>query len=493
MKGRLLNMSDVRVLKNYINGEWVESKTSNFQEVYNPATGEVIAKVPLSTKEELDQAASIASKAFESWKKVSIVRRARMMFELQNKLIEHRDELAEIVTLENGKNLKDAAGEVTRGIESVESAAGITHIMMGETIANAATDVEVSSYKYPIGVIAGITPFNFPMMVPFWMFPMAIAAGNTFILKPSEQTPLLTEKVAEFMDEIGFPAGVFNVVHGAHDVVNAIIENKDIEGISFVGSGPVGRMIYERGCANMKRVQALTGANNHLIVLDDADLDDSLPKIIGGAFGSAGQRCMAAAVLLVQEGIYDEFMERFVKEAKDLVIGDGMDDTTYLGPVIREKNQQRTLNYIDQGVEEGARLTLDGREGVQEDGFFVGPTIFEDVTTDMTIWKEEVFAPFVSVIKVKDIAEAVSVANTSEFANGACLFTDSARAIRYFRENIDAGMLGINLGVPAPIAWFAFSGWKNSFYGDLHTNGKDGINFYTRQRTVTAQYLTNEF
>lgn len=485
-------MKDIRVLKNYINGEWVESSATEFEDVYNPATGELIAKVPLSTREELDQAAEVAEEAFKTWSKLSVVKRGKYFFKLQNILEDNRDELAKLVTLENGKTLTDAKGEVGRGVENVEHASGVVNLMMGDTIPNAATDVEVSSYRYPIGVVGGITPFNFPMMVPFWMFPMALVTGNTVVLKPSEKTPLLMEKIIELTEEAGFPKGILNVVYGAHDVVNGILQNPIIKAVSFVGSEPVGRYVYQEGTKNLKRVQSLTGAKNHTVVLNDADLDDALPKIQGGAFGSAGQRCMAASVLLVEDGIYDEFMERFIEESKNIVVGNGMDDTTFLGPVIRKDNQERTFDYIKKGEEAGAKVTLDGRENIPEDGFFVGPTILENVSTDMDVWKDEIFAPFVSVFRVKDLKEAVEISNEHELANGACLFSNDARSIRYFRENIDAGMLGINLGVPAPIAWFPFSGWKNSFYGDLHVNGKDGVAFYTHQKVVTAQYRTGE-
>ncbi|AXY25025.1 methylmalonate-semialdehyde dehydrogenase (CoA acylating) [Suicoccus acidiformans] len=485
-------MADVKVLKNYINGEWVDSEAKEFVDVYNPATGELIAKVPLSTREEFDHAAEIAQEAFESWSRVSIPRRAKYFFRLQNILEDNREELAELITLENGKTLADARGEVGRGIENVEHASAVMNLMMGDSIANAATDVEITTYKYPIGVIGGITPFNFPMMVPFWMFPMALVTGNTMVMKPSERTPLLMEKIIELTEEAGFPKGILNVVYGAHDVVNGILQNPIIKGVSFVGSEPVGRYVYQEGTKHMKRVQALTGAKNHTIVLNDADIEDALPKIRGGAFGSAGQRCMAASVLLVEDGIYDEFMERFIADAKEIVIGDGMDDTTFLGPVIRKENQERTFEYIKKAEESGANVILDGRENIPENGFFVGPTIVENVETDMDIWKDEIFAPFVSVMRVKDLKEAVEISNSHNLANGACLFSNDARSIRYFRENMDAGMLGINLGVPAPMAWFPFSGWKDSFYGDLHVNGKDGVEFYTHVKTVTAQYRTNK-
>ncbi|AKI55175.1 CoA-acylating methylmalonate-semialdehyde dehydrogenase [Listeria monocytogenes] len=481
-------MADVRKLKNYINGEWVESKTDKYEDVINPATGEVLCQVPISTRAELDQAAVVAEQAFEKWSQVAVPRRARVLFSFQQLLIQHKEELARLITLENGKNLSEARGEVQRGIENVEFAAGAPTLMMGDSLASIATDVEAANYRYPVGVVGGIAPFNFPMMVPCWMFPMAIALGNSFILKPSERTPLLMEKLVELFSEAGLPKGVFNVVYGAHDVVNGILENEIIKAVSFVGSKPVGEYVYKTGSANLKRVQALTGAKNHTIVLNDADLEDTVTNVISAAFGSAGERCMACAVVTVEEGIADEFLEALRTAAQNVKIGNGLDDGVFLGPVIREENQKRTIAYIEKGIEEGAKLTVDGRETGLSEGHFVGPTILEDVTTDMTIWKDEIFAPVLSVIRVKNLQEAVRVANQSEFANGACIFTNNAKAIRYFREKIDAGMLGVNLGVPAPMAFFPFSGWKSSFYGTLHANGKDSVDFYTHKKVVTARY-----
>jgi len=486
-------VAEVIKLRNFINGEWVESKTKNFEEVYNPATKEVIALVPLSTKKELDYAVEVASKAFGKWKDVAVPRRARILFKFHQLLQQNREELARLITIENGKNLTEALGEVGRGIENVEFAAGAPTLMMGDSLASIATDVEATTYRYPIGVIGGITPFNFPMMVPCWMFPMAIALGNTFVLKPSEKTPLLMEKLVNLLTEAGLPKGVFNVVYGAHDVVNGLLDHPEIKAISFVGSKPVGEYVYKRGTQNLKRVQALTGAKNHTILLKDCDIDLAVQNIIGSAFGSAGERCMATSVVAVEDDIADTFLEKVVEAAKIIKIGSGLEDGVFLGPVIREENQKRTINYIEKGIEEGAKLILDGRENVPDNGYFIGPTIFENVTTDMTIWKEEIFAPVLSVIRVKNLKEAIDIANRSEFANGACIFTSNASSIRYFRENIDAGMLGVNLGVPAPMAIFPFSGWKSSFYGDLHANGKDSIDFYTRRKVVTAQYKSPNF
>ncbi|MCG8396149.1 methylmalonate-semialdehyde dehydrogenase [Bacillus atrophaeus] len=486
-------MAEMRKLKNYINGEWIESKTDKYEDVVNPATKEVLCQVPISTKEDIDYAVEKASQAFKKWSKVAVPRRARILFNYQQLLQQNKEELARLITLENGKNTTEALGEVGRGIENVEFAAGAPSLMMGDSLASIATDVEAANYRYPIGVVGGIAPFNFPMMVPCWMFPMAIALGNTFILKPSERTPLLTEKLVELFEQAGLPKGVFNVVHGAHDVVNGVLEHPKIKAISFVGSKPVGEYVFKKGSENLKRVQALTGAKNHTIVLNDAHMEDTITNIIGAAFGSAGERCMACAVVTVEEGIADEFMAKLQEKAASVKMGNGLDDGVFLGPVIREDNKKRTLSYIEKGLEEGARLVCDGRENVSDEGYFVGPTIFDNVTTDMTIWKDEIFAPVLSVIRVKNLKEAVEIANESEFANGACLFTSNANAIRYFRENIDAGMLGINLGVPAPMAFFPFSGWKSSFFGTLHANGKDSVDFYTRKKVVTARYPSPDF
>lgn len=477
-----------RKLKNFVGGSWIDSQTKNFDDVINPATEEIIASVPLSTIKDLDKAVATAQEAFQSWRNVAAPKRARVMFKFHQLLTEHKKALAKIITIENGKSYTEALGEVQRGIENAEFAAGAPSLMMGDSLSSIATDVEAVNYKYPIGVIGGIAPFNFPMMVPCWMFPMAIACGNTFVLKPSEKTPLLAEKIADLLKEAGLPDGVFNIVNGAHDVVNGLLEHPDVKAISFVGSKPVGEYVYKTGTANLKRVQALTGAKNHTIVLKDANLDVAVTNVISAAFGSAGERCMACAVLEVEETIYNDFMERLVKAAKEIKIGNGLDEGVFLGPVIRRENQARTVEYIDKGLAEGAKLILDGRQNIPATGYFIGPTIFENVTTEMTIWQDEIFAPVLSVIKIKDLKEGIAIANQSPFANGACLFTNNASAIRYFRENIDGGMLGINLGVPAPMAFFAFSGWKDSFYGDLHCNGKDSIEFYTHRKVVTARY-----
>ena len=482
--------TNIKVIQNYIAGEWIESSTSLREKVYNPATGEVIAEVPLSTKEDVDKAVQAANEAFKGWSKTAVPKRARILFKYQQLLVDNWDELAKLVTVENGKSFNEAYGEVQRGIECVEFAAGAPTLMMGKQLPDIATGIESGMYRYPIGVIGGITPFNFPMMVPCWMFPLAIACGNTFVLKPSERTPLLAARLVELFEEAGLPKGVLNIVNGAHDVVNGLLEHKLVKAISFVGSQPVAEYVYKKGTENLKRVQALAGAKNHSIVLNDADLDVATKQIIGAAFGSAGERCMAASVVTVQEEIADKLINRLVEEANNIVIGNGLEKDVFLGPVIRENHKERTLSYIKSGVEEGARLVRDGREdsAVKDKGYFVGPTIFDHVKQEMKIWQDEIFAPVLSIVRVKSLEEAIEVANNSRFANGACIYTDSGASVREFRENIESGMLGVNVGVPAPMAFFPFSGWKDSFYGDLHANGTDGVEFYTRKKMVTARY-----
>ncbi|MDR7246060.1 MULTISPECIES: CoA-acylating methylmalonate-semialdehyde dehydrogenase [Priestia] len=485
-----MTQTAVKTVKNYIGGQWIESATSKTEPVYNPATGEIIAQVPLSTKEDVDQAVQAANEAFKRWAKTAVPKRARILFKYQQLLVDNWDELAKLVTVENGKSFNEARGEVQRGIECVEFAAGAPTLMMGKQLPDIATDIESGMYRYPIGVIGGITPFNFPMMVPCWMFPLAIACGNTFVLKPSERTPLLAARLAELFEEAGLPKGVLNIVNGAHDVVNGLLEHKLVKAISFVGSQPVAEYVYKKGTENLKRVQALAGAKNHSIVLNDADLNVATKQIIGAAFGSAGERCMAASVVTVQEEIADQLIERLVEEANNIVIGDGLEENVFLGPVIRENHKERTLSYIESGVQEGAELIRDGRTdaAVNGNGYFVGPTIFDHVTQEMKIWQDEIFAPVLSIVRVKTLEEAIEVANNSRFANGACIYTDSGASVREFRENIESGMLGVNVGVPAPMAFFPFSGWKDSFYGDLHANGTDGVEFYTRKKMVTTRW-----
>lgn len=477
-------------LKNWIGGEWIASTSTQTEPVYNPATEEILALIPISTKADVDHAVRTAQEAFQTWSRTPVPRRARVLFKYQQLLVEHWEELARIVTQENGKSYNEAYGEVLRGIECVEFAAGAPSLMMGKQLPDIASNIESGMYRYPIGVIGGITPFNFPMMVPCWMFPLAIACGNTFVLKPSERTPHLANRLAELFHEAGLPAGVLNIVHGAHDVVNGLLEHKEVKAISFVGSQPVAEFIYKTASANGKRVQALAGAKNHSIVMPDADLNIAVKEIVNAAFGSAGERCMACSVVVAVGEVGDTLVGKLLEAADRITIGNGLEEGIFLGPVIRGQHKERTLKYIEIGETEGALLVRDGRKDAASEGqgYFVGPTIFDQVECGMKIWEDEIFAPVLSVIRVATLEEAIELSNRSDFANGACLFTKDGSNVRQFRENIDAGMLGINLGVPAPMAFFPFSGWKKSFYGDLHANGTDGVEFYTRKKMVTARW-----
>jgi malonate-semialdehyde dehydrogenase (acetylating) / methylmalonate-semialdehyde dehydrogenase len=485
-----MNNITTKVLQNFINGQWVDAKTTKFDRVPNPATGEELASVPISTREDLDHAVLAAKKAFKTWSKTPVPKRARILFTYHQLLMQHWDELATLITKENGKSYKEAYGEVQRGIECVEFAAGAPSLMMGKQLPDIATNIESGMYRYPVGVVGGITPFNFPMMVPCWMFPLAIACGNTFVLKPSERTPILANRLAELLKEAGLPDGVLNIVHGAHEIVNGLLEHKDVPAISFVGSQPVAEYIYRTAAANGKRVQALAGAKNHSIVMPDADLDSAVREIIAAAYGSAGERCMACSVVVAVGEIAEPLLQKLNEKADEIKIGNGLEEDVFLGPVIRNENKERTAKYIDLGEKEGATLVRDGRkdEAYHENGYFIGPTIFDHVNPSMTIWKEEIFAPVLSIVRVGSLEEAIELTNQSDFGNGACLFTDSGSAVRYFRDNIEVGMLGVNIGVPAPMAFFPFSGWKNSFYGDLHANGSDGVEFYTRRKMLTARW-----
>jgi malonate-semialdehyde dehydrogenase (acetylating)/methylmalonate-semialdehyde dehydrogenase len=479
----------MRILRNYINGQWVEPASGKTGIVPNPATGETIARVPLSGKSDVDAAVAAAKEAFDAWSRIPVPRRARIMFRYQQLLSERFEELAELITLENGKSYKEACGEVQRGIECVEFAAGAPTLMMGSNLASIASNIESGLYRYPIGVVGGIAPFNFPMMVPCWMFPLAVVCGNTFVLKPSEKTPILACRLAELMAEAGLPDGVLNIVHGDREAVNGLLEHPDVQAISFVGSQSVAEHVYKTAAAHGKRVQALAGAKNHAIVMPDADPDLAVKEIMNAAFGSAGERCMATSVVVAVAEAEDWLVERIVSMARTLTIGNGMEKDVFLGPLIRRDHKERTIRYIELGVQEGARLLLDGRMADRADGegYFLGPTILDGVTTGMKVWSDEIFAPVLSIMRAHSLEEAVRIANSSSFANGSVLYTNDARAIRYFRDHIDAGMLGINVGVPAPMAFFPFSGFKKSFYGDLHANGKDGVDFYTRKKMVVAR------
>ncbi|PRR88186.1 CoA-acylating methylmalonate-semialdehyde dehydrogenase [Bacillus atrophaeus] len=481
--------TNMKKMQNNINGEWVDSTGAEVEEVINPANGKIIAYVPLSTRADVDHAVQAAQHAYQTWSLVPVPNRSRLLYKYLQLLQEQKEQLAEIITMENGKTLKDARGEVQRGIEVVELATATPTLMMGESLPGIANGIDGSIWRYPLGVVAGITPFNFPMMVPLWMFPLAIACGNTFVLKASERTPILAEKLVELFYESGFPKGVLNLVHGAKDVVNGILENEDIKAVSFVGSEPVARHVYQTGTANGKRVQALAGAKNHAIVLADCHLEKTVQGIIGAAFGSSGERCMACSVAAVVDEIADEFIELLVSETRKLETGDGRSENHFVGPLIREVHKNRVLDYIDSGIKEGAALAVDGRDPDIQEGYYVGATIFDHVNPDMKIWQDEIFAPVLSVVRVKDIDEGIELANKSKFANGAVIYTSSGKSVQQFRDKIDAGMIGVNVNVPAPMAYFSFAGNKASFYGDLGTNGKDGVQFYTRKKVVTERWF----
>ncbi|WP_377888998.1 CoA-acylating methylmalonate-semialdehyde dehydrogenase [Alkalihalobacillus sp. R86527] len=481
--------NDTVVLKNYVGGEWITAKSNETLDVPNPATEENLAYVPLSSKEDVTLAVRAANEAFKTWRNVPVPKRARVLFTFHSLLIQNHEELAELVVKENGKSYKEAYGEVQRGIECVEFAAGAPTLMMGDNLSTIAENIDSEMYRYPIGVVGGITPFNFPMMVPLWMFPLAIACGNTFVLKPSERTPILANRIAELLAESGLPKGVFNIVHGAHDVVNGLIENTDVKAISFVGSQPVAKYVYEQAASNGKRVQALSGAKNHHIVMPDADIEKAVQQVLSSTFGSAGQRCMAcSAVVIVGNG--ERFISSLKQKADELKLGNGLDEEVLLTPVIRKSHREKVLGYIDKGLQEGANLIRDGRKEMDDhtSGNFLGPTIFDEVSPEMTIAKEEIFAPVLSLLHADTLTDALGILEKSRYGNGATIYTKDASAVRQFREEADAGMLGVNVGVPAPMAFFPFSGWKDSFYGDLHANGKDGVNFYTRRKMITTRF-----
>ncbi|MCR8964925.1 CoA-acylating methylmalonate-semialdehyde dehydrogenase [Brevibacillus halotolerans] len=479
----------VKTIQNHINGEWVDSTGSEYEKVPNPATGKTIAIVPLSTRLDVDRAVQAAAQAYTRWAEVPVPNRARFLYTFLQLLQQHKQELAEIITLENGKTLKDASGEVQRGIEVVELATSAPSLLMGETLPTIAEGIDGSIWRYPLGVVAGITPFNFPMMVPLWMFPLAIACGNTFVLKVSERTPILAGRLVELFYEAGFPKGVLNLVHGGKEVVNGIVEHSDIKAISFVGSEPVAKYVYQVGTANGKRVQALAGAKNHAIVMPDCHLEKTVAGVVGAAFGSSGERCMACSVVAVVDEIADQFIEALVEETRTLKTGDGRYEQNFVGPLIREAHKERVLGYIESGIKEGATLLVDGRNVEEEGGYYVGATIFDQVQPVMKIWQDEIFAPVLSIVRVKNLEEGIKLTNQSKFANGAVIYTSSGKHVQMFRDQIDAGMIGVNVNVPAPMAFFSFAGNKASFYGDLGTNGKDGVQFFTRKKVVTQRWF----
>jgi malonate-semialdehyde dehydrogenase (acetylating)/methylmalonate-semialdehyde dehydrogenase len=475
----------------WIAGRAFSPSTTRYGEVTNPATGEVIRHVPFANREDVDAAVQAARAAFPAWSKSPSLRRARVLMKFRELLDTHKKDLARIVTQEHGKTLADAEGSVTRGMEVVEFATGIPHLLKGEHSENVGTDVDSWSLRTPVGVCVGITPFNFPAMVPMWMFPISIACGNTFVLKPSERDPTLSIRLAELLQEAGLPDGVFNVVHGDKDAVDALLSHPEVNAISFVGSTPIAKYIYETGARNGKRVQALGGAKNHAIVMPDADLDYATEAIIGAGYGSAGERCMAISAVVAVGEAADPLIERLAKRARKVATGPGDSPQSEMGPVITCAARDRITGLIDRGVAEGASLVVDGRKPVIDgypNGFFVGPTLFDSVTPAMTIYREEIFGPVLCVLRVDSLNDAIAMINANPYANGAAIFTRSGHAARHFEQDAEVGMAGINIPIPVPMSFYSFGGWRNSLFGDLHVHGMDGVRFYTRTKTITARW-----
>jgi malonate-semialdehyde dehydrogenase (acetylating) / methylmalonate-semialdehyde dehydrogenase len=472
-----------------IGGAFRESASSQVDDIPDPATGETIARLPHSTGDEIDQAVAAARAAFPAWADTPPPDRAQVLFRLKALLEEHFEELSLLVTRENGKTLPEARGEVRRGIEVVDLACGAPTLLMGTSLDQIAGGIDEESIRFPVGVVTGITPFNFPNMVPMWMIPLALACGNTFILKPSQRTPLSGVRLGELITEAGFPDGVFNVVHGAKDAVDALLTHPGIDAVSFVGSAGVAAYIYATAAAHGKRVQALGGAKNHMVVMDDADLEPTVTGLISSAFGNAGQRCLAGSVAVGVGSVGDVLVREVVDQAERLRLGPGAEPDTDMGPVIREERRKELIGYVDEGLSAGARLVADGREAGPDRGFFLGPTVFDGVTPDMKLWQDELFGPVLSVVRTDDLDGAIGLINQSNYGNAASIFTSSGSNAREFRRRVEAGMIGVNIGVPAPMAFFPFVGWKRSFLGDLHATGADGVRFYTRQKVVTTRWF----
>ncbi|CAD6549129.1 Putative 3-oxopropanoate dehydrogenase [Paraburkholderia hiiakae] len=481
----------VRTLTHFVNGKPLAGTSDRYGDVFNPAFGKVSARVPLATVAEVDAAVAAAQAAFPAWAEMAPIKRARILFKFKDLLDQHHDELAELITREHGKVFSDAKGEVMRGIEVVEFACGIPNLLKTDFTDQIGGGIDNWNLRQPLGVVAGITPFNFPMMVPCWMFPIALACGNTFVLKPSERDPSASVRLAELLKEAGLPDGVFNVVHGDKVAVDALLAHPEVTALSFVGSTPIAEYIYTEGTKRGKRVQALGGAKNHLVVMPDADLDQAVDALIGAAYGSAGERCMAISVAVAVGHIADELVERLTPRVKTLQIGSGMDGASEMGPLVTGAHRAKVQGYIEAGVAAGARLVVDGRghevDG-HEDGFFMGGTLFDDVKTDMTIYKEEIFGPVLSVVRVPDFASAVELINAHEFANGVSCYTSDGGVARAFSRQIKVGMVGINVPIPVPMAWHSFGGWKRSLFGDHHAYGEEGVRFYTRYKSIMQRW-----
>lgn len=482
----------VRTLRNYYGGEWVASESTELGEVRNPATDELIARVPFSTRAEVETAVQQARAAFPAWRETPPLVRARYFFRLKDALEDHLEEISRLVVQEEGKTLEDARGEVRRMIENVEVATGIPSLMMGYNLEDVAKDIDCVAERQPIGVFAVIGPFNFPAMVPWWFAPYAVATGNTCIIKPSEQVPCTQNRIFEILHQVGFPPGVFNLVNGAKDVVDALLESPSVNGVSFVGSTPVARYVYRRAAEFGKRVQALGGAKNFLVVMPDAVLERTVPALGTSCFGAAGERCLSGSIILAVGEVHGPLRDRFVEMATQIKVGNGLEEGVQMGPLISRRHRERVLAYIQKGIDEGAKLILDGRDIRVEgypDGYFLGPTIFDQVTPEMTIANEEIFGPVAGIIPVRDLDEALQVIRRNRYGNMACIFTQSGRWARQFKYHAECSMLGVNVGIAAPMAFFTFGGIKESMFGDLKGHGRDAIEFFTDKKVVTIRWF----
>ena len=481
----------MNLIKHFINGKLDSGNSKKTGKVFNPATGEQSAEVILASKSDLDRSVEVAKNAFLEWSVKPPLQRARVLFKFKELIEKNSDELTKIIVSEHGKVYDDAKGSLTRGLEVVEFACGIPHLLKGEFTENVGTDVDSWSMRQPLGVCAGITPFNFPAMVPMWMFPVAIACGNTFILKPSEKDPSCSIKLAELFQEAGLPSGVLNVVNGDKEVVDAIIENKDVAAVSFVGSTPIAKYIYENCAKNEKRVQALGGAKNHCVVMPDCDLDQAVNGLMGAAYGSAGERCMAQSVAVAVGGIGDKLVDELAKKVEVLKVGPGMDKKSEMGPLVTKEHLDKVKSYVDLGVKEGAKLVVDGRniklQGY-ENGYYLGGCLFDHVKENMRIYKEEIFGPVLSVVRAKNFEEALSLVNDHEFGNGVAIFTRDGDTARNFSSKVKIGMVGVNIPIPVPMAFHSFGGWKRSLFGDQHMHGPEGVRFYTKLKTITSRW-----
>ncbi|MCE7741113.1 MAG: CoA-acylating methylmalonate-semialdehyde dehydrogenase [Candidatus Heimdallarchaeota archaeon] len=481
------------ILKNYINGKWVDSRATKTRDVINPATGEILAQTPMGTKEDAEESIQAAKEAFWRWRTTPAQSRIRYLYELRDAFEENFDELAEVCTLEHGKTLDESRGEYRRTIESIEIATSIPSLQMGFNFEDVAMGIDEMMIKQPLGVFFCVAPFNFPAMVPAWFWPLAIATGNTYIVKPSDQCPITMVKQFEIIDELDFPKGIINLVHGGPDVVNTLIENPDTVGLSFVGSSKIGNLLYRKAGEVGKRVQVQGGAKNFITVMPDADLERTIPNLITSFYGNAGQRCLAGGVLLAVGEVYEPLKDKILDAAKKIKLGYGMDEDTQMGPLASKAGMDNVLKFIDKGIEEGAELILDGRNPKLDDnlinGSFIGPTIFDKVTPEMTIAKEEIFGPVIPIVKVNSLEEAIEIINKSRYGNASSIFTSSGKSARDYQYNVNAGNIGINIGVAAPIASFPFSGMKDSFKGDLHGQGKSGVDFFTEDKVVITRWF----